>query len=1012
MPSLFYRELGKVHLAGFCTLDQLTPAQAERRRFRPMPPGTAWGAKWEYAWFRGECVVPKTARGERIVLKLEPGGESAIFINGVAAGTKGKTDREITLTRRARGGERFRILVESYGGHGAQEMGGAPCVHGRVTVPEPSTTQTCVGVSSFGIWEEELFQLWLDVETLAQYRDRAQDQASLRVAEVREALDKMTLVVDLELPREEMLKTVLLGRRLLRPFLAARNGTAAPGLHAFGHGHIDVAWLWPLPETERKCCRTFSSQLALMPEYPEYRFLQSQPHLYRMTRERYPELYARIRQAARRGQWIPDGAVWVEPDTNITGGESLIRQFLHGKRFFREEFGVNSRLLWLPDVFGYSAALPQIMNSCGVPYFSSAKIYGTYDGNAPFPHNWMWWEGLDGTRVLAYMHNDYSSQTSPGSTLPRWNDRVQKDGWHKARLFPFGWGDGGGGPTREHLEFLRRQKDCQGLPRCRQAAPVDFFDAMIRSPDRDSLPVWVGELYFQAHRGTYTSQARTKKANRLAEIALREAELWGASAAWLKGFSYPLARADGLWKDTLLCQFHDILPGSSIRRVYEDAEATLSVVGRDARAIAGRAQATFFRRSRNAVTVFNSLSWARDALIELPAGFPSLQDESGNALPVQKIGGRGFVRAPAVPACGWLTLRKAVRPGAAATQVRAGVRSLENEFLKLTFNAAGEITGILDRTSGREMAAGPCNAFRLYKDVPGYFDAWDVDSPYKFQPVRIANAAQIQVIAAGPLFATLRITRKIGRSELTQEISLRAGSPRVDFRTKIDWRENHKLLKVAFPVTVHSDEALHEIQFGHVRRPNHASSEYDASRFEVCNHRWTALVEGKRGAAVLNDSKYGVNVEGNSINLTLLRAPMAPDMTADRGPQAFTYAFCCWSDTAFQDAGLVRSGYDLNVPVTVQQGDAGTASLFSLDAPNVIVETVKPAEDGSGDVIVRLYEAMRTATTCTLTCALPAKRVTTVNMLEEKQGAAKFKDGKVTMDLRPFEIRTLRFRRG
>jgi alpha-mannosidase len=879
-------------------------------------------------------------------------------------------------------------------------------------VPEPPRAQRQVGHSSFGIWEEELFQLWLDTETLAQYVEHTKDKESLRLAEVTDALHEMTLAVDLELPRAEMLTTVRAGRKILAPILGARNGSSAPAMHAFGHSHIDVAWLWPLQETERKCCRTFSSQLALMAEYPEYRFLQSQTHLYQMTKKRYPALYARIKKAVRDGQWMPDGGMWVEPDTNVAGGEALIRQFIHGKRFFSEEFGVNSRLMWLPDVFGYSAALPQIMAGCGIDYFSTQKIFWNYSGGYQFPHNWLWWEGLDGSRVLAYIHNDYNSRTNPECTLARWHERVQKDGFHKARLMPFGHGDGGGGPTREHLEFLRRQENCEGLPKCRQAAPVEFFDAMMRSADRHKLPVWAGELYFQAHRGTYTTQAKTKKGNRLAELALREVELWGAAAAWLKRAAYPLARVDGLWKDVLLCQFHDILPGSSIHRVYEEAEAMHAAVIGEARAIVDKAQTALAARKADAVTVFNSLSWERDAVVELPAGFKGAQDAAGNALPAQVVGGRTLVRTPRLPACGWLTLRKAAPAAPARSAVRATARTLENELIKLTFNAAGEIASIVDRTCGREMAAGPCNVFKLYKDVPSWFDAWDIDSPYKLQPVALDAKARIEVVANGPLVATLRLTRKIHRSELTQETSVRAGSPRVEFRTRVNWQEKHKLLKVNFPVTVHSEDALHDIQFGHVRRPTHDSMEYDAARFEVCNHKWTALAEEGRGAAVLNDCKYGVDVEENSINLTLLRAPLAPDMTADLGVQEFAYAFQCWNNAAFRDAGIVQSGYELNVPVTVQPGDGGTASLFAVDAPNVIIETVKPAEDGSGDVIVRLYEAMRTATTCTLTCALPARRVSTVNMLEQEQGPAAIKGGKVQLDLRPFEIRTLRFGQG
>ncbi|MBM4148884.1 MAG: alpha-mannosidase [Lentisphaerae bacterium] len=1011
MPKLVYRELGAIEMQGFCTLEHLTMEQADKQKFRPMPAGTEWGAKWEYAWFRGEVVVPKSAKGERIALRIDTGGESAIFVNGAALGARGHWEREITLARNARGGEKFHVLVETYAGHGPMECGGGPSPHGHEMVPEPPRAQRRVGASSFGIWEEELFQLRMDTETLAQYVEHTQEKESLRVAEVIEALNEMSLVVDLELPRAEMLETVRAGRKILKPFLAARNGSSAPAMHAFGHSHIDVAWLWPLQETERKCCRTFSSQLALMAEYPEYRFLQSQTHLYQMTKTRYPALYERIKEAVRSGQWIADGGMWVEPDTNVTGGESLIRQFIHGKRFFSEEFGVDSRLMWLPDVFGYSAALPQIMAGCGIDYFSTQKIFWAYSGCYQFPYNWLWWEGLDGSRVLTYIHNDYNAQTKPEHTLARWHERVQKDGWHKARLMPFGWGDGGGGPTREHLEYLRRQEDCQGLPKCRQDTPAAFFDAMMRSPDRRKLPVWAGELYFQGHRGTYTSQAKTKKGNRLSEFGLREAELWGAAATWLADVVYPLPRADKLWKDVLLCQFHDIIPGSSIHRVYEEAEAMHANVIRDARAIADKARQSLVRKKADAVTVFNSLSWERESLIELPAGFDGAQDAAGQPLPVQVVDGRTLALTPKLPACGWLTLRKAAA-APATSAVRATKRSLENEIVKLTLNASGEITSIRDLTCDREMAAGTCNAFKLYKDVPSWFDAWDIDSTYKFQPVALDAKARIEIVANGPLVATLRVTRKINKSELTQDISVRAGSPRVEFRTRVNWQEKHKLLKVNFPVTVHSEDALHEIQFGHVRRPTHDSMEYDAARFEVCNHKWTALAEEGRGAALLNDSKYGVDVEENSINLTLLRAPLAPDMTADLGIQEFAYTFQCWNNAAFRDAGIVQSGYDFNVPATVQPGDGGTASLFAVDAPNVIIETVKPAEDGSGDVIVRLYEAMRTATTCTLTCALPAKRVTTVNMLEEKLAAAKLKDGKIALDLRPFEIRTLRFIRG
>jgi len=344
-------------------------------------------------------------------------------------------------------------------------------------VPEPPETQAVEGRTTYGVWEEDLYQLWVDVETLTRLRDNI-DPESLRVAEIDRGLKDFTLIYDPELPHEDMVQTAREARKRLAPLLRAHNGDTTPLLFMIGHSHIDVAWLWPLAETERKCVRTFGSQLALMDEYPEYRYLQSQPHLYWWMKERHPDLYARIREAVARGQWIVDGAMWVEADTNLSGGESLIRQFVHGKRFMREEFGVESQLLWLPDVFGYSGSLPQIMRGCGVQYFSTAKIFWAYNGGDPFPYNTFTWEGIDGSTVLVHLTNDYNSEADPASLIERWRQRVQKDDI-STRLVPFGLGDGGGGPTRDHLEYLARSADLEGMPLTRMAPPQAYFNDLI-----------------------------------------------------------------------------------------------------------------------------------------------------------------------------------------------------------------------------------------------------------------------------------------------------------------------------------------------------------------------------------------------------------------------------------------------------------------------------------------------------------------------------------------------------
>ena len=996
----FYRPLGALSVSGFMTQDHLSLADALTRDFSPMPAGTRWGAKWDYGWFKGEILVPDEAHGNALVLRMDLGGESLVFLDGQFAGAVDHQHKEIALPREAQPGARISVIAEVYAGHGPRVVHAGPIPPGRETVPEPPLTQVQVGDSTFGIWQEEVYQLWLDVETLYEIREHI-DPDSLRVAEIDRGLRDFTLLVDFELPQAEMLAGVRAARERLQPLLACVNGSTTPTMVAFGHAHIDTAWLWPLAETERKCARTFSTTLALMDQYPEYRFLQSQPHLYQMVKDRYPALYGRIKQAIARGQWIPEGGAWVEPDTNVPSGESLIRQFVHGKRFFREEFGVESELLWLPDVFGYTAALPQIMRGCGIRYFSTQKLLWIYYDGDPFPYNTFTWEGIDGSEVYAHIHNDYNARTNPAVTIKRWRERRQKDGI-SSRMFPFGYGDGGGGPTRDHLEFVRRQADLEGAPKVVMGSPADFFRGQQAAGWPDAR--YVGELYLQGHRGTLTSQARTKRTNRQCEFALREAEMWSVAAAQ-NGFVVPGDRLDAAWKTVLLNQFHDILPGSSIQRVYEDAEAMYADALQAAQMTIQDATAALVDSSE-AQTLFNSLSWPRTDLVALPAGFAGASAADGQPLPVQQTGDTIWTEVQAPP-CGWLTLEPAL-PARVENTLRATRDTLENDLLRVRFDEQGAISSIYDKEAAREWSAGRCNDLRMYKDVPSKWDAWDIDSMYPLTPVALVEPAEIEVLADGPLFARLRVTRTLNNSTMVQQIILRRNCRRIDFHTVVDWQESHKMLKVHFPVTVRAEDALHEIQFGHVRRPTHRNRQYDADRFEVTNHKWTALVEEARGCAVLNDCKYGVSVDGHSINLTLLKSALAPDMTADKGRQEFTYAFYAWQGSLMA-SGLVQAGYELNVPLQTAAGGAGQASLFALDASNIIVDTVKPAEDGSGDVIVRLYESMRTATRCRLTTALPVGRAALTDMLENELDELVLEQGaSLTLEFRPFEVKTIR----
>lgn len=1020
----FYQPLGELSLEGAFTKQQYQLEEAlSELSFEPVAPGTAWGSKWEYGWFKGQLTVPDFAQGQMIALMLDVGrepkmtmeiqqekmvpimvesvAEAAVYVNGDYAGAVDNQHKVIFLTDSAEAGEHYSIVFEAYAGHGPREWRAGPTPPNRETVPEPPENQRRVGQNHFGIWQELAYQLAMDVETLWEVRENI-DEESLRLMEIDEALMDFTLIADFEAPREEMLATLQKSRERLKPLLEKKNSETTPEMVGFGHAHIDVAWLWPLAETERKCVRTFSTQLALMERYPDYVFFQSQPPLYLMVKEKYPELYEKILDAIERGQWITEGAAWVEPDTNIPSGESLIRQLLHGKRFFQEEFGVDCELLWLPDVFGYSGALPQIMKGCGVKYFSTQKIFWAYHGGVTFPYNTFIWEGIDGSQVMAHFHNDYNSETKPSVVIQRWRERVQKSGF-SSRLYPFGWGDGGGGPTREHLEYALREKNLEGVPKFRIDDPMTFFREQEEAGW--SQVSFVGELYFQAHRGTYTSQARTKALNRRSEFALKDAELWGGAAMTLGDYAFPYETWDSAWKTVLINQFHDILPGSSIHRVYEEAEAQLSGVIDTAEEISVTAR-EYLIANEDGMTVFNALSWPRWEVIELPDGLEGLQSEEGETLPSQKIEEKTFVEVKA-PSCGWASYQPG-GPGEIENTITATKSVLENDLVRVEFNEFGAIHRIFDKAQQKELAGGLCNDIRMYKDIPSAFDAWDIDSMYRQQPVRLSDKAEITVTAEGPLFGQLVVERELNNSHMTQTITLRRDARRMDFHTVIDWQERHKLLKVNFLVDVRARDAFHEIQFGYLPRPTNRTRELDFDRFEVVNHKWTALAEGDHGFAVLNDSKYGVDVLNNSINLTLLKSALAPDMTADRGRQEFTYAFYFWH-TPFIESGVVRQGYQLNLPLQTAVGTARSRSLFRLDQDNIILDTVKPAEDAStGDLVLRLYESMGNKTQVNLIMDFPFKMAYSADMLEHVQDELDSVDGQLALEFRPFEIKTLR----
>lgn len=982
-------KIDKIDITGFATKERLSVNGLEGQPFQPATPGDRWGDDWMYGWFRTTVTVPKEAEGKRLIAILDFGAEATVYINGKVSGAMDLNHHHVTLSRSAKAGEQFEIAAEAYAGHEGK--------------------QPTVGESRLCVFEEEVYQFFIDLECLYDLRHSI-DVKSLRVAEIDACLTKVFAAIDLTLRQEALAENAKQCREIMEPLLACTNGSTAPTLYMMGQSHLDIAWLWPIEETRRKIARTMSNQLALIDEYPEYRYTQSQPYLFQLVKTLYPELYDRMKHAVKEGKIIPEGAMWVEPDTNLPSGESLIRQALHGKRFFKDEFGADNQMLWLPDVFGYSGNLPQIMKGCGINYFASVKMFGTYDNIVdPFPYNTFMWEGIDGTQILSHLLNYgdyYPIRINPSYLIGQWNDRVQMEGI-STRLTQFGHGDGGGGSNRDDLEFLRRLENLEGVPKTKHGSPIAFYEDQIAKGIPDAK--YVGELYYGAHRGTYTTQALIKKLNRKAEIGFRETELWSAAAQLLQNKTYPYEELDQLWKVLLLHQFHDILPGSSIHRVHEEAQLELTKLNQDVYAMAAEARDALADGDASHMTVFNSLSWARKELVALPGGVKGISDLNGKALPVQEHEGVFYAEAEA-PSMGWSTYSAesntssvSLTPAVSATESR-----MENEFFSIEINEQGELVSILDKESGTEWAADSCNVMRMYRDQNSDFDAWEIDRRYRKAPIELSESAKVTVTANGPLFANIRVERQLHASILIQDIRICAGSRRVEFRTTVHWQEKNKLLKVDFPVRVHTNESMQEIQFGYVKRPNHHSRPHDADRFEVSQHKWSALAEPNRGFALLNDCKYGISVIDNVMSLTLLRSPTWPDETSDQGTHAFTYGFTVWNG-AFVDSPVVQEAYELNNPLSVSPKGSVLArqSFVQVDQPNVIADTVKLAEDGSGDWIIRLYESKGASVTCKVSLSLAIEAAMETNMLEEVKVELSHSENAIELSFRPFEVKTI-----
>lgn len=991
------------------------------------PPCRSWGGVNQHYWFRARVEIPPDFDGKRVVLRMETGRQGwdiqnpqfLLFVNGSAAQGIDVNHKETQLTENAKAGDRYTIDLYAFTG-----------------IREGYTTLD-LSICRLETEVEKLYynlQVPLDVCKLL-------DTEDIRRIKVLSCLNEAVNLLDLRVPQNESFyQTVQKANRYLEMELYGKFcGKETVSEICIGHTHLDVAWLWTLDQTREKAVRSFATVIHLMKQYPEYIFISSQPQLYEFVKEDRPELYEEIKKMVKAGRWEAEGAMWLEADCNLTSGESLIRQILFGKRFFRNEFGVDSKILWLPDVFGYSAALPQILKKSGVDYFMTTKI--SWNETNKLPYDTFLWRGLDGTEILTYFISTqeydktnthtgttYNGDTAPSAVKGCWQRYQQKE-INTEVLNSYGYGDGGGGPTREMLERLARlNKGLPGCPKTKTGTALEFFRNLEkRVADDKRLPRWVGELYLEFHRGTYTSMARNKRYNRKTEFLNEDAEWLSSMNTILCRADYPREDINGCWKTALLNQFHDIIPGSAIKEVYEDSQKQYEEIMEKGRRIVTGALESLtghIHTETASVVVFNPLSFIRSdaAAVELPKGWKSADVFDGNqSLDVQQTGeGHILIYVKDIPAKGYKTLAISrtdeTKSGRLPSGMRAEKECMENRFFCIQINENGAISSLYDKVYGREVlqSGRSGNCIQAFEDKPFEYDAWNIESYYQEKMWSLDDVDGIEVVENGPVRAGVRVSRRFLSSVIVQTYYLYRNIPRIDFETTIDWKEKQILLKAAFPIDIHAEKATYEIQYGNVERPTHWNTSWDRARFEVCGHKWADLSEEGYGVSLLNDCKYGYDIRDSVMRLTLLKSATNPNEDADRERHQFTYSLYP-HNKGWKQSGTAEMAYELNCPLYAVCTDAHEGDLpqqFSFihaDSGNVMIEVVKQAEDGSG-TIIRLYEYKNKRTTARLTLGRPFSSVWECDLMENEQEKLAADADSFTFQVKPYEIRTFKVR--
>tara|TARA_Y100001934_G_C12383471_1_gene794075 strand:+ start:1484 stop:4546 length:3063 start_codon:yes stop_codon:yes gene_type:complete len=969
--------------------------------YKPIDEGEAWAKKWESAWFHLEGDIPKDWIGKTIAANLDFSGEGLVYnIHGKAL--QGITNASIWDSNFARtrvilfdnykGGENIELWVET----------AANSLFGVFTDTDPKEDSpkrhgwfnAKVETMRFGIFDVELWHLYLDARILLGFVKRL-DQDSVRRSRIILALNNcINAFCD---DRTNVGKA----RQCLKEELKKPAAPSDLRVSAIGHAHIDTGWLWPVRETVRKSARTFATQLSIIEKYPEYIFGASQPQHYQFMKDQYPELYGRIKKAVKSGNWEVQGGMWIEADCNLISGESMVRQLLHGKNFFKDEFDIVVDNLWLPDVFGYSAALPQILKRAGVNYFLTQKL--SWSQFNEFPHHTFNWRGIDGTEILTHFppENTYNSELDTEFLLPAQKGFKEKDRLDEF-ISLFGVGNGGGGPKPENIELGKRMENLENSPRVRFDTAKNFFQRL--NDSKSKLDTWSGELYLELHRGTLTTHGLVKRQNRKLEWKLRLVEMiWSC----LPLENYPLKELNQMWKKLLINQFHDIIPGSSINLVYQNTHKEYEQIQEDCDKLIAISGKQLFKEDINSFVLVNTLSYSWQGAVSIPDSFHgfSLLDENNQSLDLQSNGESTFASVKLNP-LSFTTIKKGKK-----TKLRNNKNDdliLENKLIRYEFNKDGQLISAYDKVLDKEFLLEAGNILSLYEDRPNNWDAWDVDFFYREALIETATISRAESLSTGKVFDQLKLSFTIGKSNIQQVVSLNSHSKRIDFQTTVEWKEKHKMLRVHFPVNIRTDQASFDIQYGYVKRNTHRNTSWDRAKFEVVGHKYADLSDLDNGVALLNDCKYGYMVHDNILDLNLLRSPNNPDPDADQGSHLFSYSLLPHKNDLVHSDVIIESSCLNQYPIIFEDVRSEIDIPLKISGEGLELSVLKKAEKEE-QWVIRIIEVHGKTSNGFLHLS---GILTECDLMEwdELSNPIEVKE-KFLIILQPFEIRTYKYKR-